>query len=656
MENILKNKKLILFITTLQEAFTAIIPFFLIISFAQLIFFFLQYIGIELSSLKNLINTFNLCSSIVAIIAISYFFSIRFKTSTIIAPILSIASFISVSLLFESPDNVVVLPSGFNIQTIIIPIVSTYLLKFFYPYFNLKIPLNYGHQHVYKLFNYLFVFVIAYLTTLSLYFICDYILDYILEIFNSLNFHLSTIIKVIFRELFVQLFWFFGIHGDHTVNALFTKTILFQELAPHLTVSEFLRLFVNIGGSGIGLSMLIALFLYMKDNTLRLIAKISTPFVIFNINTLLIYAIVVLNRFLIIPFLTLPILNAVLAYIFIKITHITFSTYTIPWTTPIFIDAYIKSHGNINVILFQLFLLTLDTLVYIYFIKKFSSSKDLLSKFKLLEKNLDITTEIEAKETIQAFKARGEIIEASAKLDNILNSLNKNNLFVYYQPKVDIQHNRCNKFEALIRYQNNGKLTGPTFLDIIEEARLAPIIDIWVCNKVKEHLKIWKNEDFYPMISINLHPDTLASTDAINKIIKILYGEKIMFEIIERSLIHQNALDNLNKLQQNNFKISIDDYGTGYSNLQSIITLKIDELKIDKSLIDQIETHKGLLVSIYITNLCHDLDIKVVAEGVETKSQYTLVKNTNIDIVQGYYFSAAKPYTEIKKLANKFSS
>ncbi len=431
----LKNEKVILFITTLQESFSAIVPYFLMLSFVSFISSLLQYFNVKFISqdtLNALAFTFSMFSSIVAVTAISYFFALRLKISPIIAPILSIAAFISISLLFESPSTAIVLPYGFNIQALFVPIASVYLLKYFYPLFNLRIPLNYGHKHVYRLFNYLFVFVAAYFAVLLLYAPLDFIGDFLITQLSGVFAGLPAFIKLIARQVSVQFFWFFGIHGEHVVNALFTKDLLFKELFPNLTVAEFIRMFVSIGGAGVGLAMFFSLLLCVRDRTIRLIAKISAPFVIFNINTLLIYAVVVLNRYMIVPFMLLPILNAIAAYIFLSLHPVVFTTNYIVWTTPVFMDSYIKTGGNISIMLMQLFLLAFDTLVYVYFMKKFSASKDLMSAFQILEKNLEITTEIKASEALQPFMARSEIIEASAKLEKTLDSLTKNSLFVYY--------------------------------------------------------------------------------------------------------------------------------------------------------------------------------------------------------------------------------
>jgi EAL domain-containing protein (putative c-di-GMP-specific phosphodiesterase class I) len=286
--------------------------------------------------------------------------------------------------------------------------------------------------------------------------------------------------------------------------------------------------------------------------------------------------------------------------------------------------------------------------------KKFFSSQSVKTHASALEENLEIETEIKAKEDIKAFQANYELIEANFKVKEIINKLNTKNLFLYYQPKVDIKHNKVEKFEALIRYNDNGKIRGPFFLDIIEKAGLAPIIDIWVCKQVKKDLQKFKKLDFCPVLSVNLHPDTLKSFDAITKILEILKDENIIFEIIERSFVDKTAVENIKRIKSGGFKLSIDDYGVGYSSLETLINYEIDELKLDKSLIDRIQTHKGYLICSYTINLCKELGIEIVAEGVETQKQLNILKKLGVDLIQGYYFSPAIPLEKAVEFAKEF--
>ncbi|GAB6074974.1 hypothetical protein JCM15786_16310 [Nautilia lithotrophica] len=592
-------------------------------------------------------------TSVIATISIAFFIAKRIKISEIIAIFLSIILFLSITI-YENPEFPLILPYGFTIATIFAPIFGTYFLKLFYPKLSLHINISDGNYHIYRFFNYIFVFFAAYFATMTIYISIDAIMDIVIDKFNPLSLDLPNIIILAIRDILVQLFWFVGIHGEHMVSALFGKEILFKQMLPNLTYGEFHRIFINIGGAGIGLSLLIALLLYAKNETVKTIAKISSPFVIFNINDIIIFLIIVFNRFLFIPFVFLPILNLILAYIFINAVPLHFTTYNVIWSTPVFVDGYLKTNSLV-VPLFQVVLITIDTLVYSYFIKKYFEIQSLERKKHILQNNLEITDELRAKKDIKAFLANQELIEANTKLNELINDLNQDNLMIYYQPKIDIKNNKAQKFEALIRYNDNGQIRGPFFLDIIEKSGLAPIIDIWVCKQIKKDLLQWQKEHFFPQISINLHPDTLKSTDAINKIIGMFKEENIIFEIIERSFIDERAKENINRLVENNYLISIDDFGVGYSSLETLIKHKFDELKLDKTLIDEIETKKGFLVCQNTVHLCKDLNIKVVAEGVENKFQLNSLKFMDVDYIQGYYFSPALPFEKVKKFSEEFN-
>ena len=657
---IFKNKKLLMFIISMQEAFIAIIPYFVLIGLLVLIDNAVNYFQIDLIASPKMVHHFTnlmqLLSSIIPVISISYFLAKRIKISEIMAILLAITTYIA-SIIYEyAPSNFTDFPMGFTVQSIVIPIISTYFLKALYPIFSLKLEINDGKIHAYRLFNYLIVFFVAFFSSIMFYIFIDFIMDITIAKLNPFNLDLPNIFLLVIRNLLVQIFWFFGMHGEHMVNALFGKDILFKTMMPNLTYGEFQRIFVNIGGAGVGLALLIALLLSTKDKIIKKVAYISTPFAIFNIDNILIFLAVVFNRFMFIPFVLIPILNVLLAYLALNIITINFlplhfKNYYIVWSTPVFIDSYLKTHSIIPALI-QLILLIIDVSIYYYFLKRFFKYQSITTNKSILEHNLEIETEINASSDIKAFQANLELIDANAKVTEIINTLNKNNLLIYYQPKVDIKNNQVKKFEALLRYNDNGKIKGPFFLDIIEKAGLAPVIDIWVCKQVKKDLKKFK--EINPIISVNLHPDTLKSNDAITKILNILKDENIIFEIIERSFVNKNATSNIKRIKKAGYKISIDDYGVGYSSLETLIKQEIDELKLDKSLIDEIQTHKGYLICKNTINLCKELNIEVVAEGVENKSQFKIIKDLNVDLIQGYLFSAAIPLKEAIKFAKEF--
>jgi len=656
------ERKVYWLITTLQEAFSAIIPYLLLTSFITLLLAFVRYYDIEFyvlneHNIASLSTVLSLFSTVVIAISIAYFFAKRFQLSAIIAVTLAIAGYVTVMFIEESTKFFLLKYSyGFSVQSIFVPIVSTLLLKWFYPRFSLGIPLQDENIHIYRLFNYVFAFAMAYVATLFVYIVTDFAMDYLIDAFKkTVRLNLPTVVALMVRDFFIQIFWFMGIHGSHTVNAFFGKELLSVQIFPNLSVGEFNRLFVSIGGGGAGTAMLIAVLAYAKDRMLRRIAHISIPFVLFNINTLLTYAVVVFNRFLFIPFIFVPLFNIAFAYGALKMVDIAFSSHKVVWTTPIFVDSYIKTGGSLYVFAVQIFLLIVDTVIYMYFVKRFLESQSPQNQMQILEENLNIPYSIRANQNIESFIARREIIESNAKLTNIIRTINTDNMMIYFQPKIDLRANRCEHFEALLRHERNGEITIPDFLDLVEKARLAHVIDIWVAKEVKKALERWRESGFSPTININLHPDTLSNERALRGISGILHGEKVNFEIIERSFVQgEEAVAGLRELQKKGFGISIDDYGIGYSNMETILNHKISELKIDKGLIDRIEETNGAIVCQHIIDMCDSLGVDIVAEGVETAKQVEILKGMRVGYIQGFYFSRAMPFEKVIEFSRKF--
>jgi len=652
MKGYVFGKQATLLIVTLQEAFTATVPFFLLTSILSSLQFIFAYFNIHLFSLSSyglyqLQESFQHFSSFVATATIAYFFARRINTSPIIATVLSIATLIT-CLGLGGPFPLILIPYGFAPVTLINPIVAVYLFKFFEPRLSLSLPVSGGKKHIYRHINYIFVFLAAYVATVILFETTGMFFNrYVVGSLGTLPQLLPQTVYFFFRDLLVQLFWFLGIHGDRIANTILGKEILEAQIYPNLSFVEFNRLFVVIGGAGVGLSLLIALLLKLRDRSLRFITYVSAPFVVFNINTLLIYTVVVLNRCFLVPFVGLPLFNFVAAYIFLELANVHFTDYYVVWNTPVFLDSYLKTGGDWRVAAFQFFLVAVDAAAYTYFVQRFSRVQSTENQLQRLKQNLKIAGELRSKEGINAFVAHTKIMEAHAKLETALQDIADENLFVYYQPIVPAKTGAMAGLEALLRYKKDGEIRGPEFLELVEDAGMASLVDIWVCRQVKRDLEQMRARGQVPRVSINIHPDTFLSEDAVSLIIKTLRGESVSFEIVERSfLAGEAALRNLKRLQDNGFLLSIDDFGAGFSSLETIINYEFFELKLDRGLVSSIDGDRGRLVCKSIVNICHEIGTRVVAEGVETASQLKRACEIGVDGAQGYYLAPALPLDE----------
>lgn len=246
------------------------------------------------------------------------------------------------------------------------------------------------------------------------------------------------------------------------------------------------------------------------------------------------------------------------------------------------------------------------------------------------------------------------LLEKQAELENdIIRALDSNEFCAYFQPQVDIK-GKVVGAEALIRWNHpeKGIVTPFEFISLAERFGLIQKLQQCVLkdlclliNKLKEEQLI--NNDF--AISINISQSQFGSSTLKKELINIINkyqvsAKRVKLEITESMLAHDltQTVSIMEDLKNEGFNFSIDDFGTGYSCLSYLHAYPVKELKVDKSFIDNITgDSSGLPIVETIINLAKSLHMKVVAEGVETEEQYTILKEHSIDAIQGYYF--AKP-------------
>lgn len=236
------------------------------------------------------------------------------------------------------------------------------------------------------------------------------------------------------------------------------------------------------------------------------------------------------------------------------------------------------------------------------------------------------------------------------EIENALrNAIANNEFYLVYQPQITVADNKIHNLEALIRWNNStlGFITPDVFIPIAEEIGIINQIGTWVISQTCKQLDDWENHDIYDItIAINISASHLVGADLINHIknetakYNIEY-DKLELEITEEVFLDhsERTIDVLKELQSLGLKIAIDDFGTGYSSLRYLKNLPVDTLKLDGMFIQDLqnnESSKGIVSSTII--LAHSLNMKLVAECVETREQYEFLKQQNCDLVQGYYF------------------
>ncbi|MDH3325962.1 MAG: EAL domain-containing protein [Gammaproteobacteria bacterium] len=237
------------------------------------------------------------------------------------------------------------------------------------------------------------------------------------------------------------------------------------------------------------------------------------------------------------------------------------------------------------------------------------------------------------------------------------NAIENNQLVLYYQPKVDLRTNRLSGVEALIRWRHpkHGLLLPDEFIPLAEQSGLIKPLTIWVLHHALAECQRCIDNGHDIRVSINLSMANLSDLSFADEILAILNQHSISsgrlkLEVTETALMEEpeNVIKALHRLNAMGLRISIDDFGIGYSSLTYLQQLPVSELKIDKSFGQSLISDPNSVVIVRSTiDLAHKLGLRVVAEGVENKETLDLLEKLGCDAVQGFYLGKPMPMSKM---------
>lgn len=255
-----------------------------------------------------------------------------------------------------------------------------------------------------------------------------------------------------------------------------------------------------------------------------------------------------------------------------------------------------------------------------------------------------------------------QIAQLNAGVESDLrDALHSDQLFLEYQPIVDIATGAYAGLEALLRWQHpvRGRLVPHDFIRVANDSGLIGNIGQWVVNRACAQIAEFEAQGItLPPVAVNVSPKQFQfsnmSADILEKVAKYNIARgKLSIEITEELLLdhNQEVHDQLETLQLGGIGISIDDFGTGYSSLQYLRDLPATRLKIDQTFIARIENSSAdrAIIST-IAHLAHALNMRVVAEGVENEAQYALLRASGCDEVQGFLLGRPLTVNELREL------
>ncbi|MDD5365575.1 MAG: bifunctional diguanylate cyclase/phosphodiesterase [Gallionellaceae bacterium] len=237
-------------------------------------------------------------------------------------------------------------------------------------------------------------------------------------------------------------------------------------------------------------------------------------------------------------------------------------------------------------------------------------------------------------------------------------ALERDELQLYYQPKIDLASNSVIGVEALVRWPHmeHGFIPPEEFIGLAERTRMIRPLSQWVLERAFQTCADWHQAGRALIVSVNLSTKDLHDPELPDQIAGIaaktgLLPEWIVFEITEGSIMVDplRVLAIVERLRGMGFQLSIDDFGTGYSSLSYLKKLPVSELKIDKSFVmDMLASESDAVIVRATVDLAHNLGLKVTAEGIENPEALEMLKRFGCDIGQGFLFAQPMPMAELE--------
>jgi diguanylate cyclase (GGDEF)-like protein len=240
-------------------------------------------------------------------------------------------------------------------------------------------------------------------------------------------------------------------------------------------------------------------------------------------------------------------------------------------------------------------------------------------------------------------------------MEDVRDAIDRHELILYYQPKLDLATRAICGVEALVRWQHpvRGLLTPDRFLPLFEQSGLMGPLALDVLDQAMRQLAQWAHERVELSMAVNLSPANLSDEDLPEKVAHVLSSRgidpgSVVLEITEDCLMDaDHSRDVLEKLHSLGVQLSVDDYGTGFSSLAYLRELPVSELKLDRAFLAAAGANAADQRSVSIIrstiDLAHELDLRIVAEGVETDEALDLIARLGCDEAQGYLLGRPAP-------------
>ncbi|MGN0140942.1 MAG: PTS sugar transporter subunit IIC/EAL domain-containing protein [Roseburia sp.] len=446
----------------------------------------------------------------------------------------------------------------------------------------------------------------------------------------------------------VHILWILGFHGSHMMESVAVNH--FQTVGEDIIFSKSMfDTYVVMGGCGTTICVLIAILLFAKKKRTRNIGKLAFPTVIFNANEILNFGIpIMLNPVFAIPFICVPILALILSYGAAALGIVSPVCNEIVWTMPVLVSGYVAS-GSIAGVVLQIVIIALGVMIYAPFLRIYEKIYDLRMQEKI-KKLVNELQECEKKGENPNFLHRIDDTGMVTRmlLQELKIAIREKELFLLYQPQVNGE-GKCIGAEALLRWSHSeyGFIYPPLIIYLAKEGNILPELERMLIDTAIGAIKQVSDScggEFKISVNITAHSLEWEIEEYIEQKLKEYQvpAKYLWLEITEQDMLTNSdmVICKMKQLKEAGHKLLIDDFGMGHTSLIYLESEYFDVVKLDGSLVRDIirkTTNQKIVAS--VIELAEKLNVKVVAEYVETEEEYNLLKNMGCDWYQGYLFS-----------------
>ena len=358
---------------------------------------------------------------------------------------------------------------------------------------------------------------------------------------------------------------------------------------------------------------------------------------------------------MLVPFLLVPVVSFIIAYgaIYFGIVPPLNEVYS--WLMPPFVSGYMATGGAISGAVLQLVLVLIGAAIYLLFFKLMDKRSLGVGISDIFSNRLFTSDEIEVKTRLTSFiPSLHNNLAAQREIEKLQN---EGEFILYFQPQVDIENNKVAGCEALLRFKNNqGQVLSPTFIAAFNQLGLMPELDLWVLDKAIQAAEkfIVVNPNF--KLSVNISPDTVLSKNFVKIVKNRILDSSLSFchielEFTEELLILDEAkvAQVMLELQCLGISVALDDFGTGYSSLAYLSRFEFNKVKIDRSLVLNLDSQRGRELFKLAVQLGKITQADIVVEGVEQQSELNFIASLGVRYIQGFYFYQPMDESELFK-------